>query len=305
MATKTQSQSHLGPEFPLSELIDRFKAEWAQRRDSTEGNIMRITSFNLLVVSRGEASVELEEILKGLLKSHPARVIWAQVMPDIEWENSTARLHLGCRCEQSQQNLQVCSEQVHIRCGDQPERLSSLILSLIHGGLSTHLLWWDVDDYEGALFTRLSDRCQMILLKSGDWCHLAPEIYRLWHDPALTEHAFVPLDWYQLTGARQRVASAYGEGDIALTLPKQTNQHRADSDLLKYWLESLLSREELQEHVRIVASAEHDNPTVSWDGQRADLELLSPLEAVRAALDRPARDPVFEKIVKRLGDIDF
>lgn len=305
MATKTQSESHLGPEFPLSELIERFKAEWAQRRDSTEGNIMRITSFNLLVVSRGEASAELEEIMKGLLKSHPARVIWTQVLPDIEWEDSTARLHLGCRCEHSTQNLQVCSEQVHIRCGDHPERLASLILSLIHGGLSTHLLWWEIDDYEGALFTRLSDRCQMILLKSSDWCHLAPEVHRLWNDPALTEHAFVPLIWYRLTAARQKVAAAYGQGDIALTLPKQTNQHRADSDLLKYWLESQLSREELQEHVRIVASAEHDNPTVSWDGQRANLELLSPLEAVRAALDRPARDPVFEKIVKRLGDIDF
>lgn len=298
-------ESHLGTEFPLSELIDRFKAEWNRRRDSVDGNVMRITSFNLLVISRGEAPPELEEIMRGLLKSHPARVIWAQILSGRAWEDSTARLHLGCRCEHSVKALQVCSEQVQICCGDHPERLSSLILSLIHGGLATHLLWWDMDDLEGTLFTRLADRCQMVLVQSSDWAKTAPELHRLWTDEALCEHAFYPLVWFQLTKARQTIARAYGQGDIELTLPKETNQRRADSDLLTFWLESLLPRSEFQENVRVVASAEHSQPTVSWQQQRETLKLQSTLEAVRSALDRPSRDPVFAKIIEKLGETDF
>lgn len=302
MATQ---ESHLGTEFPLSELIERFKAEWSRRRDSANGHVMRITSFNLLVISRGEAPEELGELMRGLLESHPARVIWAQILPEREWEESTARLHLGCRCEHPTKALQVCSEQVHICCGDHSERLASLILSLIHGGLATHLLWWDTNGLEGTLFRRLADRCYMILVHSPEWTELAPQIHRLWTDDSLCEHAFFPLVWFQLTQARQIIARAYGQGDIQLTLPKETNQRRADSDLLTFWLKSLLPTSEFQENVRVVASAEHCLPTVSWQQQRETLKLQSTLEAVRSALDRPSRDPVFGKIIEKLGETDF
>lgn len=305
MAVESTQESHLGQEFPLSELIDRFKAEWTRRRDSKDGHVMRITSFNLLVVSHGEATQELEEILKGLLESHPARVIWAQILPDRAWEESTARLHLGCRCENSELALQVCSEQVQICCGDHPERLASLILSLIHGGLATHLLWWDLENLDNPLFTRLSDRSQMILLQSDEWNVLGHQLHRLWMNESLCEHAFFPLTWFQLTQARQTIARAYGQSSIELTLPKETNQRRADSDLLSFWLEALLPREELQEHVRVVASAEHEWPTVAWQNHRETLKLQSTLEAVRIALDRPSRDPVFAKVIERMGETDF
>lgn len=304
--SKADQDSHLGPEFPLSELIPRFKSEWAARRHDNDGPVTRLTSFNLLVVSTGTNEKQVEAVLKGLLKSHPARVIWTKILPERNWEDSTARLHLGCRCADSKDSLQVCSEQIQICCGDDPERLASLILSLIHGGLATHLLWWKSGSTGNPLFRRLSDRCQTVLVEPESWLDFARDLPELWEDRNLLEHAFYPLIWHQLTHARQMVASAYNEGNIELALPKQTNARRPDSDLLKTWLEVQIPQLGLESSgARVVATAEYPTPTVKWNGKSEQLELQTPLEAIRIALDRPGRERVFEKIVKKLGEKDL
>ena len=294
--------SHLGEEFPLSELMTRFRGEWARRRDDNDEPVTRIASFNLLIVSDGEHQAELEKIVAGLKESHPARVIWTHIDPERAWEDSTARLHLGCSCD----GVQVCSEQVQICCGPQPSRVASLILPLIHAGLATHLLWWKAGELRGPLFERLSDRCQMILVEPSDWRAFASELPELWEHPEKSEHSFYPLTWFTLTQARQRIASAYGYANVELALPKRTNLTTPDSELLSSWIEALVTNAgHADSGISVVSSAEYEEPTLRWEERELTLEKLDPLAAVRQALDRPHRDSVFEKIVEKLRERDF
>lgn len=294
--------SHLGDPFPLSELMSRFRKEWARRRDDNEEPVTRIASFNLLIVSRGEQDDGLKKIVAGLEDSHPARIIWTHIEPEKAWDDSTARLHLGCRCD----GVQVCSEQVQICCGPQPSRVASLILPLIHAGLATHLLWWKAGDLKGPLFERLSDRSQMILVEPNDWETFAAELPYLWDHPEKSEHSFYPLSWFTLTEARQRIASAYGYADVELALPKRTNLTTPDSELLSAWIEALVpTAGRSQAGIRVVSSAEYDAPTLRWEGRELKLQKMNALDAVRQALDRPARDSVFQKMVEILRERDF
>jgi len=296
------SSTYLGEEFPLTELVKRFREEWARRRDHTDTPVTRVASFNLLVVSQGEDEERLVEVLKGLMESHPARVIWTKMMEGRKWEDSTARLHLECGCD----GVQVCSEQVQICCGQQPERVASLLLSLIHEGLPTHLLWWKSGPTEGPLFERISDRSQLVLVEPNDWPSFAQSLPDLWLTCDRQEHAFYPLIWYQLTEARQKIAYAYGEGDIELALPKQTNSSTAEADLLTIWLETLLPHSaRTSSRARIVSTAECTEPTLNSAMHKQPLLLQSPLDAVRAALNRPTRDPVFKKMIELIKERDF
>jgi Glucose-6-phosphate dehydrogenase subunit N-terminal domain len=302
VSTRPSFVSHLGEEFPLSELMDRLRAEWARYRDDSDGPVTRIASFNLLVVSHGEDEERLENLLQGLLESHPARVIWTRITDGRRWQDSTARVHLGCRFD----GEQVCSEEVQICCGQQSERVASLILPLIHAGLATHLIWWKSGPTEGTLFERLSDRSQLVIIEPNSWKDLAESLPELWLDPNRQEHAYYPLTWFQLTEARQKIASAYARFDIELALPKETNSSTIEADLLSIWIQALIPQAlASSKGVRIVSTAEYTEPTLNWGDRQDKLSLESPLSAVRAALDRPTRDPVFRKMIDLIKEKDY
>ncbi|HIB64939.1 MAG TPA: hypothetical protein EYO33_07480 [Phycisphaerales bacterium] len=291
--------SHLGQEFPIGELMTRFTEEWNKRREETDKPVTRIASFNLLVVSRGDCEEGLQEVLQGLAKSHPSRTIWCKVDGGREWSNSTGRLHLGC----GSHGDQVCSEQIQICCSNEPQRVSSLLLPLIRSGLPTHLLWWHAGPPEGDLFDRLADRCQLVLLADSNWSELCEVLPSLWEDRMKTEHSFYPLSWFRLTKARQQIAAAYGRSEVELALPKDIGAPGAFADLLTLWLRSLLPERDFQSGaVRIVSSAEAKVPTVNWKDRQDPLKIQSNLDAVREALDRPYRDPVFSGIVHKIKE---
>lgn len=279
--------------------MSRFSQAWNQRREQLEEPVTRIASFNLLVVSRGEEEDELQSVLQGLTKSHPARTIWAKIDPGKSWSNSTGRLHLGCRPD----DKQVCSEQIQICCGDEPSRVSSIILPLIHSGLPTHLLWWHSGPPEGPLFERLADRCRLILMADKRWSDLADTLPYLWEDPLKSEHAFYPLTWFKLTSARQKIAAAYSCSNIELALPKDIGAPGPFAEILTTWLRSLLPVSDFQDGtVQVVSSSESSVPTLHWSAGSVGLESQNSLDAVRQALDRPFRDPVFRAIAERLKE---
>ena len=287
--------------FPLNELMKRFAEEWTQQRSQTEDPVTRVASFNLLVVSRHQRVQALEELLEGLRESHPARVIWIKLDESMKWGEATARLHLCGRNECSQ----VCSEQIQIVCGPQPEQIASIVLPLIRSGLPTQLLWWDAGPPEGVLFDRLADRARLILLVKKEWKALARSLPDLWTDPSRLEHTFVPLAWYQILQARQSVATAYGHSNVRLEFGTDSELDPGMS-LLQMWIKSTLEgRDSLGgwkgDGITMVET--HDDPSIAFlkcGDVTQKLELVSSLQAVRAALNKPRRDKVFARIVDYL-----
>ena len=301
MSSATTKSGHLGEPFPLHELMKRFAEEWAEHRRTSENPVTRIASFNLIVVSPNQRVHELDEILEGLRESHPARVIWIKSDESLEWEDATARLHLCTRCDCDQ----VCSEQIQITCGPQPERLASIVLPLIRSGLPTQLLWWKAGYPEGVLFDRLADRARLILLVDREWKELAPKLPALWEDPHRQEHAFVPLAWYEMLQARQSIAAAYAQKDITLEFGADSDL-KTGTSLLQMWIKTTIEgRDSLGgwkgEGISMTeGSGDPDIITLRWDESSQQLSAQSSLEAVRAALNKPRRDRVFARIVDRL-----
>ena len=301
MSNATSSQSGLGETFPLNALMKRFAEEWAEHRRSSEHPVTRIASFNLIVVSPNQRVHELDEVLEGLRESHPARVIWIKSDESLNWEEATARLHLCTRCDCDQ----VCSEQIQITCGPQPERLASVVLPLIRSGLPTQLLWWKAGPPEGVLFDRLADRARLILLVDRDWKELAPRLPDLWEDSHRQEHAFVPLAWYEMLQARQSIAAAYGQKDIVLEFGSDSDL-RARTSLIQMWVKTTVQgRDSLggwkgEGLTMTEAQGDPDTIVLKWDDASQKLSPQSTLEAVRAALNKPRRDRVFARIVDHL-----
>lgn len=287
--------------FPLNQLMRRFAEEWAEHRSNSEDPVTRIASFNLLVVSPHQRVKELEDLLEGLRDSHPARVIWIKQDESMKWDEATARIHL---CTRNDCN-QVCSEQIQIVCGPQPQQLSSIVLPLIRSGLPTKLLWWNAGPPEQVLFDRLADRARLILLVDRDWKRLASSLPALWDDPHRKEHAFVPLAWYQILQARQIIASCYDHSDLSLEFGTDSELD-AGMSLLQTWIKTTVQgRDSLGgwkgEGIRMVES--HENPEIAylkWGESSQTLKPTSSLQAVRAALNSPRRDRVFARVIDHL-----
>ena len=297
----THPSSYLGEEFPITELMTRLQDQWSQLREESEVPITRVASFNLLVVSQGEDEETLEEILSDLKQSHPARVIWTKVISNRKWEECTARIHIGCSCD----GEQICSEQVQLCCGEQAERVSSLVLPLIRAGLPTHLLWWKAGDTRGPLFERLCDRSKLVLLVDSNWKNLKERLPQLWHDPSLQEHNFLPLAWYQVLEARQLIASAYSENDIRIEFPKHS-ESRAECDLIASWVKTLVKGQPNSEGwtgegIKLLENTERESMTLLWGEQQREIPLMPPTAAVSTALNKTRRDQVFGKVVQTLG----
>ena len=118
-----------------------------------------------------------------------------------------------------------------------------------------------------------------------------------------SEHSFYPLNWFRLTKARQQIATAYNNAEVELAFPKDIGAPGPVADLLTLWLRSLLPERDFQSGaVRIVSSAEAKVPTVNWNDRQDPLKIQSDLDAVREALDRPYRDPVFNGIVHKIKE---
>ena len=286
-------------EFPLSELMDRFRKEWNDRRQTAGEPVTRIASFNLLIVSLDGSDQELDEVVESLASSHPARVIWTRLCPSKSWGQSTAKLHLGCKCD----SPQVCSEQVQLICGNEYERIPSMVMPLIHSGLPTHLIWWKAGPLKSLLFERLTDRARLVLwepdrpnLVGGSLNHL----HRFWLDSRRQEHSVFPIKWFQLESVRSKIAQAYEQGALKLELVHTGETMGLGQQMLVAWLATRLPGGTYTD-----TSWTNQSTEIQWrsgesnyfvlDGQRAEATFLptSIHRAIKYALDRPQRDQLF------------
>jgi hypothetical protein len=150
------------------------------------------------------------------------------------------------------------------------------------------------------LFERLADRSQLVLLAASPWPETKQALTRLWNDPDTEEHAFYPLSWFKLTAARQRIASAYGEGKVKLFL--SADPHDPASSMLMSWLEALIPGFPSPDFEDLELDRSGTQIELLWNERREALPLESCVAAVRAALDRPHRDPVFKKIIEQWSE---
>lgn len=279
-------------EFPLPQLAERLRLAWEEHRRKIQKPVVRVASFNLLVVSSGETDPDLALIVEGLQTSHPCRLIWTKLKPEKTWDESTGALSLLIRCE----GQQVCSEQLILRCGNEPPRIPSIVLPLIHSGLPTHLLWWKAGPLDCPLFRRLQDRARVVLWQPdtapSNWA--LEFLERIWTDPYQSEHAVYPLDWFRIQGRRQQIARAYDRGPVKLRASDPGAEMPLAHRLLQGWLRA-----------RLGTSPEVDFGWTSGqtsfllEGETAvDLPLLDDVRAVQIALDQAARDLVFLQSLK-------
>ncbi len=294
-------------EVPLRELVPAFRRMWEEHRQRTEKTVVRIASFNLLVVSDGADAPELKALIKGLETSHPCRLIQTKLYSDRPWGECTGEIGLTTKCDGSQ----VCSERIVLRCGDEPERIPSLVLPLIHPGLPTHLLWWRAGSLNVPMFKRLADRSRLVLWKTSD--HPSSEdlqtLADAWADRYQQEQVIYPLAWFQLMAMRTQIARAYDNGKTTIRLSSPTAGMPIAHRLLKAWLVSRF------EQVGVASPLEEANG-IEWRWSQGpeggqvegagndskELALVNRLDAVRYALDRPERDPVFlETLTSLLG----
>lgn len=281
-------------ELPLPQLTQLLKTTWDEHRRKINRPVVRIASFNLLVVSQGETDPELSTIVEGLQTSHPSRLVWTKLKPEKSWAESTASLNLVSKCE----GQQVSSEQVILRCGNERARIPSIVLPLIHPGLPTHLLWWKAGPLDCPLFRRLQDRCRLILWQPDSipsaWA--LEFLDRAWSDPYGREHAVYPIDWFRIRGIRTQVAKAYDRGTVQIRASDPGHEMSLPHRLLKGWLQSRLG---------------HDSAVqFNWTSGTSSCRIASPetielglddhVSAVRLALNNAGRDPIFVETLKAL-----
>lgn len=280
-------------EFPLVKLPDVLRSLWDEHRSKVD-NVIRVTSFNLLIVSTGETDPELSELVDALELSHPCRVLWAKLKSEKAWGESTAELALTTSCE----GRQVSSEQVVLRCGNEPKRIASIILPMIHSGLPTHLLWWKAGPLDGSLYRRLKDRARLILWQPeaapSDWS--LELLGRSWSGPFEREHALYPLDWFRIHGMRSQIARVFDKGPTKVRAYDPAAEMSLAHKLLQGWLKARLG----------------NNPEMDFrwtSGERGcriqepeelELHLFDNISAARYALDHPDRDPIFAQSLKAL-----
>jgi glucose-6-phosphate dehydrogenase assembly protein OpcA len=221
-------------------------------------------------------------------------MIWTKLKPEKTWDESTGALNVITRCD----GQQVCSEQLVLRCGNERQRIPSVVLPLIHPGLPTHLLWWKAGPLDCPLFRRLQDRSRLIL-----WQPEAPPsnwalefLERTWNDPYQLEHATYPLDWFRILGMRQAIANAHDAGPVEVRACDPGAHMSLPNRLLQAWLAARLgSSGEVAFHW---TSGQAGCRIVSEPP--AELSLIDDVHAVRVALDRADRDPVFAQTLKAL-----
>jgi hypothetical protein len=281
-------------EFPLPELAQRLHAAWEEHRARMQKPVVRIASFNLLIVSSGETDPELATIVGGLQRSHPCRMIWTKLKPEKAWSESTGALTVQTRCD----GLQVCGEQLILRCGNERQRIASLVLPLIHSGLPTHLLWWKSGPLDCPLFRRLQDRARLVLWQPdsppSNWA--LEFLERTWSDPYQLEHAVYPVDWFRLLGRRQQIANAYDRGPVTVKARDPGAEMSLVHRLLKGWLEARLGQAS-EVTFRWTSGA----PGCCIDAtEPVELPLLDDVRAIRIALDNANRDPVFWQTLKAM-----
>lgn len=288
--TQTQTQ-----EFPLANLQEVLRGTWNEHRQKIGKPVVRIASFNLLVVSSGETDPELAAIVDGLQTSHPSRLIWTKLKSEKTWEESSAAVTLVTRCR----GQQVCSEQIVLRCGNEQARIPSIVLGMIHPGLPTHLLWWKAGPLDCTLFSRLQDRARVVLWQPeavpSNWA--LEFLDRTWSDPYQREHAVYPLDWFRIFGMRKRIAKAYDRGTVTLRCADPAAEMSLSHRLLRSWLNARLGA---GHDVDFRWTSGSRSTTLSTDQEAVELSLDDPVEAIRAALDRVERDPVFAQTLKAL-----
>ncbi len=288
--TQTQTQ-----EFPLANLQEVLRRTWNEHRQKIDKPVVRIASFNLLVVSSGETDPELSAIVEGLQTSHPSRLIWTKLKSEKTWEESSAAVTLVTRCS----GQQVCSEQIVLRCGNEQARIPSIVLGMIHPGLPTHLLWWKAGPLDCTLFSRLQDRARVVLWQPeavpSNWA--LEFLDRTWSDPYQREHAVYPLDWFRIFGMRKRVAKAYDRGTFTLRCADPAAEMSLPHRLLRSWLNARLGA---GHDVDFRWTSGSRSTVLSTDQGPVELSLDDPVEAIRAALDRVERDPVFAQTLKVL-----
>lgn len=281
-------------EFPLAELSKRLHAAWDEHRAKIQKPVIRVASFNLMVVSSGETDPELAAIVDGLQSSHPCRMIWTKLKPEKAWGESTGALTVGTKCG----GLQVCSEQLILRCGNERQRIPSVVLPLIHSGLPTHLLWWKAGPMDCPLFRRLQDRARLILWQPetapSNWAMQFLE--RSWSDPYQQEHATYPLDWFRIQSMRRAIANAYDQGPVSIRAFDPGAEMSPAHRLLKAWLASRLG-----ENSAVSFHWTSGPPSTQIDGDPPlELDFVDDVQACRAALDHADRDPVFAQTLKTL-----
>ena len=290
--SQTQTQTE---EFPLANLQQALQGTWNEHRQKTGKPVVRIASFNLLIVSSGETDPELATIVEGLQTSHPSRLIWTKLKPEKTWEESSAAVTLVTRCS----GQQVCSEQIILRCGNEQARIPSIVLGLIHPGLPTHLLWWKAGPLDSTLFSRLQDRSRVVLwqpeTRPSNWA--LEFLARTWNDPYQREHAVYPLAWFRILGMRKRIAKAFDQGPVSVRAADSGAEMSLTHRLLKSWIAARLGTSS-EVNFRWTSG-----PTSTELGVGADLSPLTleePLESIRSALDRAERDPVFAETLQAL-----
>lgn len=288
--TQTQTQ-----EFPLANLQDALRRTWEEHRQKIDKPVVRIASFNLLVVSSGETDPELAMIVEGLQSSHPSRMIWTKLKSEKTWEQSSAAVTLVTRCS----GQQVCSEQIVLRCGNEQARIPSIVLGMIGSGLPTHLLWWKAGPLDSTLFSRLQDRSRVIIWQPetapSNWA--LEFLDRHWSDPYEQEHSIYPLDWFRILGMRKRLAKAYDQGEVTLCCADPEAEMSLSHRLLRGWLQARLGSDQ---GVGFRWTSGERSTVLSGSEGRQELVLDDAVDAVRAALDRSDRDPIFPQTLKAL-----
>lgn len=288
----TQTQTE---EFPLNTLQEAIRNTWNEHRRKTGKTVVRIASFNLLVVSSGETDPELAALVEALQTSHPSRLIWTKLKPEKTWDESSAAVTLVTRCS----GQQVCSEQIILRCGNEQPRIPSIVLGLIYPGLPTHLLWWKAGPLDSTLFSRLQDRARVVLWQpAAEPSTWAMEFLdRTWSDPYQREHAVYPLDWFRISGMRKRVAKAYDHGPLELLCADPGAEMSLPHRLLGSWLKGRLGG--LGE-IDFRWTSGPRLTQLKTEVGTSELALDDRVDAVRWALDRAGRDPVFAQTLKTL-----
>jgi hypothetical protein len=119
---------------------------------------------------------------------------------------------------------------------------------------------------------------------------------RAWSDPYQAEHATYPIDWFRTLAMRRAIAQAYDSGQLQVRACDPGAEMSLPHQLLKAWLLARLGE----------TSAVDFRWTSGSSGCRLEgeepmeLTLLDDVQAVRVALDRADRDPVFAQTLTKL-----
>jgi len=189
-------------------------------RDTGEGGggrgMMRACVLNLIIMSEEgaeplESSDNLSDLLAGITREHPCRVIQVDARPEAPTSHLQAYLAASCRRPAGSERQVCCEEITLVASGEAARHLHGTLAALLAEDLPVFLWWRGRPPFGSHRLNRLAELADRLILDSSSCGDTPDTLMELaaWSESAGHRAAPGDLSWRRLTHWREAIASLF------------------------------------------------------------------------------------------------